>query len=64
MNFIEISLWFGEVFIKEKADLTPVIANGPLKHIQVDLVDFFSFAEHNDGYSYVLTMIDVFSRYV
>ena len=50
--------------IKEKADLTPVIANGPLERIQVDLVDFLSFAEHNDGYSYVLTMIDVFSRYV
>lgn len=50
--------------IKEKTDLTPVVANGPLEHIQIDLVDFLSFAEHNDGYSYVLTMIDVFSRYV
>jgi len=50
--------------IKEKADLTPVVANGPLEHVQVDLVDFLSFAEYNDGYSYILTMIDVFSRYV
>jgi hypothetical protein len=30
----------------------------------MDLVDFLSYAEFNDGYSYVLTMIDVFSRYV
>jgi len=50
--------------IKEKTDLTPVVANGPLQHIQIDLVDLLSFAEHNDGYSYILTMIDVFSRYV
>jgi len=50
--------------IKEKTDLTPVVAYGPLQHIQIDLVDLLSFAEHNDGYSYVLTMIDVFSRYV
>lgn len=50
--------------IKEKTDITPVVSDGPLQHVQIDLVDFLSYAEHNDGYSYVLTMIDVFSRYV
>ena len=50
--------------IKEKTDITPVVSDGPLQHIQIDLVDFLSYAEHNDGYSYVLTMIDIFSRYV
>jgi len=30
----------------------------------MDLVDLLSFAEHNDGYSYILTMVDVFSHYV
>ncbi|CAG8598784.1 10363_t:CDS:2 [Paraglomus brasilianum] len=34
------------------------------ERLQMDLVDLLSFAEHNDGYSYILTMIDVFSRYV
>jgi len=50
--------------IKEKTDITPVISEGPLEHVQMDLVDFLSYAEFNDGYSYVLTMIDVFSRYI
>ncbi|CAG8670760.1 1870_t:CDS:2, partial [Paraglomus brasilianum] len=34
----------------------------PLERLQMDLVNLLSFAEHNDGYSYILTMIDVFSR--
>ncbi|CAG8765095.1 8647_t:CDS:1, partial [Gigaspora rosea] len=50
--------------IKEKFDLVPVVSSGPLEHLQVDLVDLLSYAEHNDGYSYVLTLIDVFSYYV
>ncbi|KAF0468906.1 transposon-derived protein F54H12.3-like Protein [Gigaspora margarita] len=50
--------------IKEKSDLAPVVSDGPLEHLQVDLVNLLSYAEHNDGYSYVLTLIDVFSRYV
>ncbi|KAF0525115.1 SCAN domain-containing protein 3-like [Gigaspora margarita] len=50
--------------IKEKSDLEPVVSDGPLEHLQVDLVDLLSYAEHNDRYSYVLTLIDIFSRYV
>jgi len=52
------------VTIKEKNDITPIIANAPFERLQMDLVDLLSFAEHNDGYSYILTMVDVFSRYV
>ena len=51
------------VSIKEKTDITPVIASTPLERLQIDLVDLLSFAEYNDGYSYILTMVDVFSRY-
>ncbi|KAF0407994.1 SCAN domain-containing protein 3-like [Gigaspora margarita] len=40
------------------------VENGPLEHLQVDLVDLLSYAEYNDGYSYVLTLIDIFSHYV
>ncbi|KAF0543998.1 SCAN domain-containing protein 3-like [Gigaspora margarita] len=36
----------------------------PLEHLQVNLVDLLSYAKHNDRYSYVLTLIDVFSWYV
>ncbi|CAG8694317.1 10055_t:CDS:2, partial [Gigaspora rosea] len=46
------------------SDLVPVVSSGPLEHLQVDLVDLLSHAEHNDGYSYVLTLIDIFSCYV
>ncbi|CAG8473704.1 11816_t:CDS:2 [Paraglomus brasilianum] len=42
----------------------PIIASAPLERLQMDLVDLLSFAEHNDGYSYILTMVDVFSHYV
>jgi len=52
------------VTIKEKDDITPIISSAPLERLQMDLVDLLSFAEHNDGYSYILTMVDVFSRYV
>ncbi|CAG8555296.1 5552_t:CDS:1, partial [Cetraspora pellucida] len=50
--------------IKEKSDLTPVVSGGLLEHLQIDLVDLLSYAKKNDGYSYVLTLINVFSRYV
>ncbi|CAG8825682.1 9923_t:CDS:2, partial [Gigaspora margarita] len=44
--------------IKEKSDLVSVVSSGPLEHLQVNLVDLLLYAEHNDGYSYVLTLID------
>ncbi|HXF28581.1 MAG TPA: integrase zinc binding domain-containing protein, partial [Chlamydiales bacterium] len=43
--------------IKEKIDITPVVADGPLDRIQVDLVDLLFYARQNDGYTYILTMI-------
>ncbi|KAF0484541.1 hypothetical protein F8M41_022958 [Gigaspora margarita] len=43
---------------------TPVVSDGPLEHLQVNLVNLLSYAEHDNGYSYVLMLIDVFSRYV
>ncbi|CAG8484214.1 27806_t:CDS:2, partial [Racocetra persica] len=50
--------------IKEKSDLVPVVSSGPLEHLQVNLVDLLSYVEHNDRYSYILTLIDIFSHYV
>ncbi|CAG8849126.1 16795_t:CDS:2, partial [Gigaspora margarita] len=43
--------------------IVPVVSDGPLEHLQVDLVDLLSYAEHNDEYSYILILIDVFSHY-
>ncbi|KAF0496509.1 SCAN domain-containing protein 3-like [Gigaspora margarita] len=35
-----------------------------LEYLQVDLVDLFLYVEHNDGYSYVLTLIDIFRAHI
>ena len=29
----------------------------------MDLIDVQKFSEHNDGYKYIMTIIDCFSRY-
>ncbi|KAF0433767.1 SCAN domain-containing protein 3-like [Gigaspora margarita] len=50
--------------IKEKSDFTSVVSVGPLEHLQVNLVDLLSYAEKNDRYCYILTLIDVFSCYI
>ncbi|KAF7652091.1 hypothetical protein LDENG_00101980 [Lucifuga dentata] len=34
----------------------------PLNQFQADLCDMQALAEHNDGFNYLLTVIDVFSR--
>ncbi|CAG8680252.1 5595_t:CDS:2 [Gigaspora rosea] len=53
-----------ETEVLKKFDLTPVVSNGPLEYLQVELVDLLSYAKKNDEYSYILTLINVFSRYV
>ena len=45
--------------IHEKQDLTGAID----QQWQLDLMDMQALASHNDGFRYVLTAIDVFSRY-
>ena len=39
-----------------------VIVPGPNYQFQIDLSDMQSVKEHNDGYQYILTCIDVFSK--
>ncbi|CAG8796199.1 1388_t:CDS:2, partial [Racocetra persica] len=48
----------------EKSDLVPVMSSGLLEHLQINLVDLLSYIEHNNRYSYILTLIDVFSHYI
>jgi len=49
-----------------KDKLKPVIAKEPFEILQVDLVDFSSLVSKKDRkqYSYVLSALDVFSRYI
>ena len=41
----------------------PVIVSGPNDQFQSDIVDLKKFANHNNGYKYILNIIDVFSKY-
>ena len=49
-----------------KDGLRSVVANRPWEAIQVDLVDFTSFRSKHKSvtYSYVLAILDVFSRFL
>jgi len=49
-----------------KDELKPVTASSPMERLQVDLVDFSSFKSRANGktFSYVLSSLDVFSRFI
>lgn len=40
----------------------PVVANFHTELAQADLIDVIKYSDENDGYRYILTMIDVFSK--
>ena len=50
--------------IKERTDMTPVVSTEPWAHLQIDLIDFHEFADVNDGYSWLLTCVCVFSKFL
>jgi len=50
--------------IKEGNDFTPVISRTPMAHLQMDLIDMSKFQTENNGYNWILTIIDVFSKYL
>src|SRR5579875_3880408 len=41
----------------------PIITNGPFERWQMDLIILDKYAKFNDGYKYLLVVIDVFSKY-
>ena len=49
-----------------KDTLKPIIASRPFERLQIDLVDFSNFKSCRNGktYSFVLAVLDVFSRYL
>lgn len=50
--------------IKEKTDMTPVVSTEPWAHVQIDLIDFHEFADVNHGYSWLLTCVCIFSKFL
>lgn len=48
--------------IVRKFKRNPVIASRPWEHAQCDLIDTQRYAKSNNGYNYILTLIDVFTK--
>lgn len=48
--------------IRKKFPRLPVIVAGPQQQMQADLIDFQSLSRFNDGYRYLLVVVDCFSR--
>lgn len=48
--------------IVRKFKRNPVIASRSWEHAQCDLIDLQRYAKSNQGYNYILTLIDVFSK--
>ncbi|CAG8779390.1 10738_t:CDS:1, partial [Ambispora leptoticha] len=51
-------------YLKEKTNMTPVVSIAPWKHVQIDLVDFRDFMKMNDSFTWLLTYICVFSKFL
>ena len=49
--------------IRHKISRRRVISGGPGQQLQIDLIDVKNIKEYNDGMSFILTCIDVFSKY-
>lgn len=41
----------------------PIETQGVWEHIQLDLIDLRQYSAENDGFSWILTIVDLFSRY-
>jgi transposase InsO family protein len=50
--------------IKEKTDMISVISTAPWQHIQIDLIDFHEFADRNNDFSWLLTCVCTFSKFL
>ena len=49
--------------IVRKYERNPVVANFHTELAQADLIDVARYARENDGHRYILTLLDVFSKY-
>lgn len=48
---------------RKRYERNPIIVGGIDKQWQADLADMTSLSKHNDGYKYLLTVIDCFSKF-
>jgi transposase InsO family protein len=50
--------------VRKRFPRNPYSVNNILDVWECDLVDVQTLSRHNDGYRYLLTVIDVFSKYI
>ena len=50
--------------LQRSSTLRPIVTNGPNYVWQIDLIDMQNLSHYNQGYNYILVMIDLFSKYV
>jgi hypothetical protein len=48
--------------IKQDSTTRPIVSKRPYSRIQIDLIDFSKLSTHNNGYKWILTIIDTFSK--
>jgi len=50
--------------LKKKVTSRPIIVRDKAKHAQIDLIDMQEYAQPNNGDRYILTYVDLFSKWV
>jgi len=50
-------------YVKKKPRLKPILSAGVMQRLQIDLKEFEYYEEDNDGYKYLLTVVDHFSGF-
>ena len=49
--------------LKTRPEMRAITSAGPWDHIQIDPVDLHTYAASNEGMAWLLTIIDIFSKY-
>jgi hypothetical protein len=49
--------------VTKKITVKPIIANKPHERYQIDLIDMSKYKYWNNGFSWIMTIIDMFSKY-
>lgn len=49
--------------LNTRAEMKAIQSNGNWHHIEMDLIDLHAYAQHNHGYCWLLTVVDVFSKF-
>ena len=49
--------------VHHKKEYLRIFVGHSAEEIQIDLIDMRKYGRHNDGYNWIIAMIDIFSRY-